>query len=611
MLAPSDGEDKDRYNANIRVNNILLQGLPKDIYSLINHFTDAKDIWDNVKMLLEGLELTKEDRESQLYDDFERFCQNKGETIHNYYVRFAKLINDMRNIKMTMSKMQLNSKFVNNMLPEWGRFQHEAHANENKMMLDRFTQHTVDPLALMSNVSHQQYYSQSSTTPVPPSTHVPPYFADNTQLDSGLSPMDNIIENLTNTLALLTQSYKTYLPQTNNQLRTSSNIRNQATVQDGRVQLVMGELKTELGMSTPHETSKLYFQSHLKASLTRKSPTGSVAEFLGSCDLFSWQCNKQTVVANSTTEAEYVAVASCCGQVKTVNGEVQIQALVDKKKVIITETSIRRDLQLADENGTECLPNATIFAELERMSAKTTTWNEFSSTMASAIISPEELGEGSEIPTDPQQTPIIIQPSTSQPQKKQPRRKHRKDTKVPQPSGSIKPITNEAANEEHVPIHSNDPLLSGEDRLKLNELMELYTNLSQRVLDLENTKTSQAAKIAKLKEKVKKLERRNKSRTPRLKRLRKVGRTERIESSKDESLGAQEDASKQGRKIADLNADAEVTLVDEAQKRNDDNLMFDTEVFDEEEVEVEKTVSTVEVTTISATTTTVDELTLA
>ncbi|GKC46708.1 putative reverse transcriptase domain-containing protein, partial [Tanacetum coccineum] len=50
-----------------------------------------------------------------------------------------------------------------------------------------------------------------------------------------LSPMDNLIENLTNTLSLLTQSYKTYLPQTNNQLRTSSNTRNQATVQDGRV----------------------------------------------------------------------------------------------------------------------------------------------------------------------------------------------------------------------------------------------------------------------------------------------------------------------------------------------------------------------------------------
>ncbi|GJS38894.1 hypothetical protein Tco_0563937 [Tanacetum coccineum] len=97
-------------------------GLPKDIYTLINHYTDAKDIWDNVKMLLEGSELTKEDHESQLYDDFEHFCQNKGETIYDYYVRFIKLINDTRNIKMTMPRMQLNSKFVNNMLPEWGRF---------------------------------------------------------------------------------------------------------------------------------------------------------------------------------------------------------------------------------------------------------------------------------------------------------------------------------------------------------------------------------------------------------------------------------------------------------------------------------------------------------
>ncbi|GJW83649.1 hypothetical protein Tco_0156794 [Tanacetum coccineum] len=87
--------------------------------TLINHYTKAKDISDNVKMLLEGSELMKEDRESQLYDDFEHFCQNKGETIHDYYVWFAKLINDMRNIKMTMSRMQLNSKFVNNMLPEW------------------------------------------------------------------------------------------------------------------------------------------------------------------------------------------------------------------------------------------------------------------------------------------------------------------------------------------------------------------------------------------------------------------------------------------------------------------------------------------------------------
>nr|GEV14940.1 hypothetical protein [Tanacetum cinerariifolium] len=64
-------------------------GLPKDIYTLINHYTDEKDIWDNVKMLLEGSELTKEDRESQLYDNFEYFRQHKEELINDYYTIVA------------------------------------------------------------------------------------------------------------------------------------------------------------------------------------------------------------------------------------------------------------------------------------------------------------------------------------------------------------------------------------------------------------------------------------------------------------------------------------------------------------------------------------------
>ncbi|GJV32327.1 hypothetical protein Tco_1392727 [Tanacetum coccineum] len=169
------------------------------------------------------------------------------------------------------------------------------------------------------------------------------------------------------------------------------------------------------------------------ASLDRKSTTGGY-QFLG-CRLISWQCKKQTVVVNSTTEAEYIAASSCCGQVlwiqnqlldygynfmhtkiyidnestkhieirhhfikdsnekkliqmikihtdnnvadfltkafdvsyckgKTVTGKVKLQALVDGKKVIITETSVRRDLQLEDAEGIECLPNADIFEQL-------------------------------------------------------------------------------------------------------------------------------------------------------------------------------------------------------------------------------------------------------
>nr|GEZ08278.1 hypothetical protein [Tanacetum cinerariifolium] len=198
--------------------------------------------------------------------------RHKGESTHDYYVRFAKLINDMRNIKMTMSRMQLNSKFVNNMLPEWGRFvidvklnrglrdsnydqlntylkQYETYAKENKMILERFSQNTMDPLALMSNVSNPQRYSPSSSTSS--STQVSQPLTDNPHLDSSLSSAENLIENLTNTLALLTQSYKTFLPQTNNQLRTSSNARNQATVQDGRVvvQNVQGRQNRGQGMN--------------------------------------------------------------------------------------------------------------------------------------------------------------------------------------------------------------------------------------------------------------------------------------------------------------------------------------------------------------------------
>ncbi|GKB15387.1 hypothetical protein Tco_0849310 [Tanacetum coccineum] len=52
--------EKKRYDADVRATNIVLQGLPKDIYKLINHNIEAKAIWDNVKMLLAGSELTHE-----------------------------------------------------------------------------------------------------------------------------------------------------------------------------------------------------------------------------------------------------------------------------------------------------------------------------------------------------------------------------------------------------------------------------------------------------------------------------------------------------------------------------------------------------------------------
>ncbi|GJY98218.1 hypothetical protein Tco_0515128 [Tanacetum coccineum] len=190
-------KEKERYKADIRATNILLQGIPKDIYTLINHYTDAKDIWDNVKMILEGSE-------------------------------FSKLINDMRNIKMTMSRMQLNSKFVNNMLPEWSRFITEVKLNRGlkESNFDQFV-----------NAIKSEYPTQSSESP---QSSNQPSIVDNCQMDTGSTSTDNLIESLTNTLFLLNQSFKAHLPQTNNQLRTSSNARNNATVQDVVVQDARG-----------------------------------------------------------------------------------------------------------------------------------------------------------------------------------------------------------------------------------------------------------------------------------------------------------------------------------------------------------------------------------
>nr|GEV51338.1 hypothetical protein [Tanacetum cinerariifolium] len=184
-----------------------------------------------------------------------------------------------------------------------------------------------------------------------------------------------------------------------------------------------------------------------------------------------------------------IVYASCVKQfwtttkVKKINDQEHIKALVDKQKVIIIKESIRRDLKFDDAEGTACLPNDTIFAELARMGAKITAWNEFSSTMAST-------------------------------KKIKPKRNQRQAADVHSPSSEI-PI------EKSILTPSIDPLPSGEDSIQLNELMIFSTNLQQ-----------------------------------------------------------QEDASKQERSIEDIDQDAEIALVDEAQRR-----MHDADIFRVDELE--------------------------
>ncbi|GJZ74703.1 hypothetical protein Tco_0639168 [Tanacetum coccineum] len=73
--------------SDIKVANIILHELSNDIYTLLNLKKIAYEIWYRVKELMGGTELTKQEKESKLVDEFEKFTSKKGETIHSYYIK--------------------------------------------------------------------------------------------------------------------------------------------------------------------------------------------------------------------------------------------------------------------------------------------------------------------------------------------------------------------------------------------------------------------------------------------------------------------------------------------------------------------------------------------
>ncbi|GJW19826.1 putative ribonuclease H-like domain-containing protein [Tanacetum coccineum] len=279
----------------------------------------AKDLWE-IKLLMQGTSLTKQERECKLYDEFDKFTYKKGETLHEYYLRFTLLLNDMNIYKMPLEQFQVNTKFLNT-LPVMEQFvtdvklvkdlhttnvdqlhaylqQHERHANEVRLMHER----NSDPLALVAShqltqsayQSHLHTYPNSQpqhhVSPYPSSQFVTPYqtqqfttsqstplsitypsneyqslvhhnvyspqssipqleYAPTTyqhqqsefsQPDSGLIVLvfqkgDDPIDAINHMMSFLTAVVTSRYPTTNNQLRTSSNPRQQATIYDGKV----------------------------------------------------------------------------------------------------------------------------------------------------------------------------------------------------------------------------------------------------------------------------------------------------------------------------------------------------------------------------------------
>nr|GEW49097.1 hypothetical protein [Tanacetum cinerariifolium] len=209
-----------------------------------------------------------------------------------------------------------------------------------------------------------------------------------------------------------------------------------------------------------------------------------------------------------------------------------LQALVNKKRVAVTEATIRDALHLDDAEGVDCLPNEEIFTALawmgyeksstkltfykasflsqwkflihtilQSMSAKRTLWNEFSSAMASAVIclSTEELG-----------------------------------------------------NDDNA---AQEPVTTVDD-----DALDACAALARRVEHLEHDKVAQDLEIIKLKTRVKKLEKTNKVKTLKLRRLRKIRTSQRVDTSDDTLM---DDISNQGSKIDELDRDKGAVLMNE------------------------------------------------
>ncbi|GJS32360.1 retrovirus-related pol polyprotein from transposon TNT 1-94, partial [Tanacetum coccineum] len=284
-------------DCDIKATNIILQGLPPEVYALVSNHKVAKELWARIQLLMQGTSLTKQERECKLYDEFDKFAYKKGETLREFYLRFSLLLNDMNIYNMKLEQFQVNTKFLNTLPPEWSKFMTDVKLV--RLMHER----NPDPLALVathqmaqspyqthqnsyqntqfqpqvspyqspqygSPYQSQQYSTHQSSTPLSitlpsndyqssvhhnvysPSSSIPQLEYAPTvnqqskfsQPDSGLivpvlQKGDDPIDAINHMMSFLTIVVTSRYPTTNNQLRNSSNPRQQAIINNGKVTL--------------------------------------------------------------------------------------------------------------------------------------------------------------------------------------------------------------------------------------------------------------------------------------------------------------------------------------------------------------------------------------
>nr|GEW00676.1 ribonuclease H-like domain-containing protein [Tanacetum cinerariifolium] len=396
-----------------------------------------------------------------------------------------------------------------------------------------------------------------------------------------------------------------------------------------------------LGFDDPDHPDKVYRVVKALYGLHQAprawSMIGSLMYLTSSRPDIMFTCKKQTVVATSSTEAEYVAAASCCAQVLWIHNQLLdygLQALVDKKKVVVTEASIREVLQLDDAEGVDCLPKEENFAELVRMgyekpftkfifykaffssqwnffihtilqsmSAKRTSWNEFSLAMASVVIClstgrkinfskyifdslVRNLDNTSKFYMFPRFIQLLIRkqvgdlsthtikytsPALTQKVFANMKRvgKGFSGAETPLFEGMIvgQEIKEGGDAEEHVEDvqqPSSQPQAQQQaanfPMSLLQEALDACAALTRTIEHLKYDKAAQALEITKLKRRVNKLEKGTRVKVLKLRRLKRVGTSQRVDTSEDTVM---DNTSNHGRIIDEMDKDDDVALMDD------------------------------------------------
>nr|GEX26952.1 hypothetical protein [Tanacetum cinerariifolium] len=182
----------------------ILLGLPEDIYAVVDSYETAQEIWLRVHQMMKGSDIRIQEKKAKLFNEWERFTSNEGESIESYYHRFLKLMNDLKRNKHFSEKIASNLKFLNNLQPKWSRHVTIVHQTKNL--------HTADYTQLYDFLKYNQKE------------------VDDNYLQQPMPNPEDITDPTTAmnmALALMAKAFKlNYSTPTNNNHRISSNPKN-------------------------------------------------------------------------------------------------------------------------------------------------------------------------------------------------------------------------------------------------------------------------------------------------------------------------------------------------------------------------------------------------